>query len=182
MVEFALIFPLALFVLYGAVAGSYLFFQSEAVTNAARGGSRWASIKASNNTGYLYTADVGGRSCEKASLVTPPDSIVDEIHKASNILPLNMGRLCTPVVGAGFSTTQLRQPIDSTKAYIVVDAAPSLATPKCITISVVYDAPTLPGPFPAVFTLEGNSGAPVSGSGSASCPAPFTPPSPSPSP
>ena len=54
MVEFALIFPIALIVLFGAIAGSYLFFQSEAVNNGARGGSRWATIKSENAPGYLY--------------------------------------------------------------------------------------------------------------------------------
>jgi hypothetical protein len=169
MVEFALIFPIALTVLFGAIAGSYLFFQSEAVTNGARGGARWATIK----SGSLYTLQsAGGPSCEAVS----SDTIVDEVHKAANILALNTGRLCTPAIVGGYSTTQLRQPIDSSKAYIVVDAAPTLAIPQCITVTVVYAAPTLGKPFPQSITLAGHSGAPVGASASTTCPAGFTPP------
>jgi Flp pilus assembly protein TadG len=169
MVEFALIFPIALTVLFGAIAGSYLFFQSEAVTNGARGGVRWATI----NSSSLYTiTTVGGPFCEAISTHT----IVDEVHTAANILALNTGRLCTPALVVGYSTTQLRQPIDNNKAYIVVDAAPSLASPDCITVTVVYAAPTLGKPFPPSITLAGHSGAPVGANASTTCPAGFTPP------
>ena len=175
MVEFALIFPIALIVLFGAIAGSYLFFQSEAVNNGARGGARWATIKSESSAGYLYTTTGGGAPyCENNLSST---TIVTEVHKAANIVPLNLGRLCTPSVGGGlYSTTQLRQPIDNSKAYIVVDAAPTLALPSCITVSVVYVAPTLGKPFPPAITVEGHSGAPVGGTVSAACPPAFTPP------
>jgi hypothetical protein len=169
MVEFALIFPIAVIVLFGAITGSYLFFQSEAVNNGARGGSRWATIKSENSPGYLFTNIGAGVSCESNVNST---TVVTEVRKAANIVPLNTGRLCN----TGGSTTELRQPIDNTKAYIVLDALPSLAAPQCITVSVVYAAPSLGPPFPKSITLEGHSGAPVGANGSTTCPGAFTPP------
>jgi Flp pilus assembly protein TadG len=175
MVEFALVSPIALLVLFGSIAGSYLFFQSEAVNNGARGGARWATIQAGISPAtYLYTNTGANKPfCESSALTT---TIVTEVRKAAPILPLNGGRLCTPAVGAAFSTTELRQPIDNSKAYIVLDALPTLSSPNCITISVVYVAPSLGKPLPATITIEGHSGAPVAPNGSANCPPAFTPP------
>jgi Flp pilus assembly protein TadG len=169
MVEFAIVFPVALLVILGIIVGSFLFFQSEAVTNGARGGSRWATVESS-----LYVAS-GGNFCESGN----PDTIVNAVKKSANVVPVNTAQLCT----VGGSTTELVQtPNDPSKANIVVDATPSLAAPTCVTITVTYVASPLSVPFLKKVTLRGYSSSPIAASSSSttttttstsiSCPAP----------
>jgi Flp pilus assembly protein TadG len=165
MVEFAIILPLVLLFLLGVIAGSFLFFQNDAVGNGARAGARMATIE--NN---LYKGT--GPICEEGI----PGSILNAVKAAANILPLNAGPLCAPPAGGGYSTTRLQQTsIDKTKAYVIVDATPSLASPACVTVTVIYTPPKLPGPFAANITMVGHSGAPVGAGASASCPPAATP-------
>jgi Flp pilus assembly protein TadG len=152
MVEFAIVFPVALIVIIGTIAGSFLFFQSEAVTNGARCGARWATIETS-----LYVAS-GPNFCESGN----PDTIINAVKKSANILNVNTTALCT----VGGSTTELQQTNDPTKANIVVDAIPSLASPTCITVTVTYKANPLSLPFRTQITLRGYSSAPVPSSSS----------------
>jgi hypothetical protein len=153
MVEFTIVFPVALLVILGTIAGSFLFFQSEAVTNGARGGARWATIETS-----LHVAS-GPNYCESGS----PDTIVNAVKKSANILSINSAPLCT----VGGSTTELQQtPNDPNRANIVVDASPSLAAPTCVTVTVTYKANPLALPFMKQITLRGYSSSPVAASSS----------------
>lgn len=166
MVEFALVLPLVLLFLLGVIAGSYLFFQNDAVGNGSRGGSRMATIESN-----LYSGVSPAPICEEGK----PDTILNAVKNSANILPLNTGALCAPVVSGVTSTTRLQQTsIDKTKAYIIVDAAPSLDKPACVTVTVIYNAPSLPGPFRNI-TMVGHSGTPVGPGKSAACPAAATP-------
>lgn len=171
MVEFAIILPVALLVILGIIVGSFLFFQSEAVTNGARGGARWATIESN-----LWAVS-GSTHCESGQ----PDWIANAVQKSANILPVNTAHLCAN----GASTTELVQtPTDPSKANIVVDATPSLAAPTCVTVSVTYKTTPLAIPFVSTITLRGYSSSPIPASSSSttttstgiSCPAPGSPP------
>lgn len=156
MVEFALVLPLILLFLMGVIAGSYLFFQSDAVGNGSRGGSRMATLESN-----LYSGVSPAPICEEGK----PDTILNAVKRSANILPLNAGALCAT------SSTRLQQTsIDQTKAYVIVDALPSLASPECVTVTVIYKAPSLPGPFPKNVTMVGHSGAPVGVTSGTPCP------------
>jgi Flp pilus assembly protein TadG len=153
-VEFALVLPLVLIFLSGVIAGSYLFFQNNAVGNGSRAGSRMATIESN-----LYKGT--GPYCEEGK----PDTIVNAVKGAANILPLNSGALC-----ATSPTRLVQNSIDMTKAYIIVDAAPNLGSPACVTVTVIYNAPSLPGPFATNITMVSHSGAPVGTGPTATCP------------
>jgi Flp pilus assembly protein TadG len=161
-VEFALIFPLVLAFVVGIISGSYLYFQNEAMNNASRAASRWATIEGSLN--------VTSTHCESGS----PDSIVGQVQKTANIVPVNPNLLCAKVVSPGvYSTTELVQvPYGASQANIVVDASPNLTNPECITVNITYTPPTLPGPFPTII-MQAHSSAPTSiATGASSCPPP----------
>jgi Flp pilus assembly protein TadG len=170
MVEFAFVFPIAILIILAILVGAWVFFQSEAVNNGARGGARMAGVE-----GNLYSSSTSTYTCEAGK----PDTIVNAVKKSLNIVPLNMAPLCA------YSTTELQQyPVDPTKANIVVDAWPSLIAPQCVTVTVTYKSKPMAVPLPSTLTLQGHSSIPVgaatvSGSSSTTtsitCPAPSLP-------
>jgi Flp pilus assembly protein TadG len=136
MVEFALILPLALLLITGIITGAYLQFQQQAINNAARAASRWASIETS----------LDATSCESRV----PDSIVHKVAAAANIVTVNSSALCAR---GGTSTTELVQagsPSSAGIADIDVLASPDLTAPECVTVRITYVAPRLPGPWGAI--------------------------------
>ncbi|HEY2705145.1 MAG TPA: TadE family protein [Candidatus Dormibacteraeota bacterium] len=168
LVEFALIGSLAIVVIAGTIAGAYLFFMNSAVGSAARGGSRWATIE----TG-LYTGPAGS-ICESGL----PDTIVHAAQASGNVLPVNPAHLCA------VSATELQQsPVDPTRANIVVDALPSLASPSCVTVTVTYLSKPVAVPFLGTITLQAHSSMPFpvsvssssTTSGTLQCPGPGQP-------
>jgi Flp pilus assembly protein TadG len=165
MVEFALVFPIAMVVLLGLLTGSFLFFQNSAVSDAARGGSRWATIE--TGLSVSGTAGCGSKAGESAQ----PDTIVNQVKKSANILPVNSAPLCAS------SATEMQQtPLDLSKANIVVEALPSLANPVCVTISVTYVTKPFSMPFAKTLTMSAHSSSPMpSSGGNVTCPAPGTP-------
>jgi hypothetical protein len=170
-VEFAVVAIIAILTLTGIIAGSFMYFQNEAVTNGARGGARWATVESN-----LYSSSSGTLTCEGGS----PDSIVNQVKKATNVLPVNTAPLCA------ISNTELQQnPIDWSKANIVVDAYPNLSAPTCVTVTVTYKAQPLAIPVPGPITMQAHSSQPfitfsssstsTSASASQSCPAAHSP-------
>jgi hypothetical protein len=146
MVEFTVVAALAVLTLTGIIAGSFLYFQNESVTNGARAGSRYATLESS-----LYSSSSGTLTCEGGA----PDSIVNQVRKAINIVPVNAAPLCA------VSATQLQQyPVDNNKANIVVDALPSLSAPACVTVTVTYKAQPVAVPFTSPITLSAFSSMP----------------------
>ena len=133
MVEFALILPLALLLITGVLTGAYLQFQQQAINNAARAASRWASIETS----------LDSTNCESRV----PDSIVHKVAAAANIVTVNSNALCAR---GGTSTRELVQagsPSTAGVADIDVLASPDLTAPECVTVKITYVAPRLPGPW-----------------------------------
>lgn len=155
-------------VLSGIIAGALLYFQNEAVSNAARSGARFAGVETT-----LYSSSSGTLTCEGGA----PDSIVDQVGKGITIVPVNKAPLCA------VSATELQQtPVDPDKANIVVDALPSLASPSCVTVSVYYRSQPIAVPMVGPILLGGVSSMPflsngtsTSTSSSVSCPATHTP-------
>ena len=155
-------FPLVLVFIFGTITGAYLYFQNEAMNNGTRAASRWATIEGSLNTGSNH--------CESGS----PGTIVAQVSKTANIVPVNPGQLCAKVIPGsppGFSTTELVQSYNANQANIVVDVWPNLTNPECITVNVTYTTPAL-GPFPTL-VMQAHSSAPTPiATPSSTCPAP----------
>ncbi len=151
LVEFAIVCPIALVVVFGILSGSWLFFQNEAVSDGARGGARAASIASS-----LYVADplVAGKFCESGA----PGTVAAAVGRAAPQLPVDPALLCTTS-----STTHLQDLAGTPagKASVTVDATPSLAAPTAVTVTVTYGAMGLAPPLTRTFTFTASSVQPV---------------------
>ena len=64
MVEFALILPLLLLLVFGAVNFGALMFDQSVITNAAREGARWAAV---------HSSPASGSSCTNSFSSAPAD-------------------------------------------------------------------------------------------------------------
>jgi len=150
MVEFAIVGPIALMILFGLISGSWLFFQHEAVSDGARAGARAASIETS-----LYQQSGGsGPYCESGA----PGMIASAVAAAAPNMPVNRAALCAP---AGSTTHLQQQPSGSGLAAITVDASPSLAAPTSVQVTVTYSAKGMAPPFTHTFNFSSSSAQPV---------------------
>ena len=127
LVEFALVIPIALVLLFGIIAICFLGFQNSSLHNGASAGSREASIETS------LVTQTGGQYCESDQ----PTSIEQAVSRAAVLLPVNMAPLCANSQNA----TQLTQtPNVANKVNITVTCVGGCATPTGVEVSVSYDA------------------------------------------
>jgi len=127
LVEFALVVPIALVLLFGIIAICFLGFQNSSLHNAASAGAREASIQTS-----LLTP-TGGQYCESGQ----PASIEQEVSRTAVGLPVNMAPLCASSPNA----TQLTQtPNVANKVNVTVTCVGGCATPSSVEVSVSYNA------------------------------------------
>jgi len=124
MVEFSLVAPFFFAMLFGLIGVGWLFFQSAAISDAARGAAREATIETS-------LADSSG--CESGS----PISIQKAAQNAANILPVDQNQLCA---SSGSTTTLVQAPAGGNAAQITVYSflPGGLAHPGTIRVSVTY--------------------------------------------
>src|ERR1700676_4898677 len=91
MVEFALVFPIAIVLCLGIISGSYLFFQSSTLSDGARAGARMATLETSlqdtSPTGCVLCLSGSGES-------TAATTIEAAVAKAAPQLVINSNRLC----------------------------------------------------------------------------------------
>ncbi|HEY6537486.1 MAG TPA: TadE/TadG family type IV pilus assembly protein [Candidatus Dormibacteraeota bacterium] len=120
LVEFALVAPIFLAVVFGVIAASYLFFQNTAVNSGAQGGAREVLV---------HTTLVSG-GCETST----PELIETAVQKAANILPVDTNQLCV----SGSDPNELVQTPQSGTASITVVGNPSLSSPVSFTVTVTY--------------------------------------------
>lgn len=158
LVETALVLPLALLFILGVIMGAILFLQSEAVTNAARGGARAAQVQLSGGGGLYVTS--GSTHCESGT----PVSIGQGASEGAIVVPVQTATLCTP----GTSTTQLTQPYSATKATVSVlakaasgSSAPALSAPCQVEVTVTYTTTANMLPFGQHMTFTASSTLPV---------------------
>ena len=73
MVEFALVAPIFFFMIFGVMEGGWLFYNQNAITNAARDGSRYAAVHGTQSQGItdatLQAAYVVSAADVKAAIV-----------------------------------------------------------------------------------------------------------------
>jgi hypothetical protein len=152
LVEFAIVCPIALTVVFGILSGCWLFFQNEAVSDGARGGARTASIASSL---YAETPVGSGTFCESGN----PGTVAAAVARAAPQLPVDAALLCAP---AGNRThLQNLSGTPSGRASVTVDATPSLAAPTAVTVTVSYGAQGLAPPLTRTFTFTAASVQPV---------------------
>ncbi|MGO9876126.1 MAG: TadE/TadG family type IV pilus assembly protein [Acidimicrobiia bacterium] len=127
MVEFALVVPIVLALLFGVITICFLGFQNSSLHNAASAGSREASIETS-----LLTP-TGGEYCESGQ----PEAIEQAVVHAAVGLPVNTAPLCA----TSQSATQLTQtPNVANQVNITVTCVDNCATPTDVNVTVSYNA------------------------------------------
>lgn len=156
MVEFALVFPVALLIIMGMIAGSWLFFASEAVQDGARGGARAGVIETSlwQPSGTLH--------CESQQ----PESIAQSVQHSVTVITVNQQQLCT--TGPADTTTLVQASSPANEANITVVACPSLANPVTVQVTVTFRVHGLAPPFQTMnYTMTSTSLQPVLTAGNA---------------
>ena len=184
MVEFALVLPVAVMLMFGLIAASWLFFQTSALTDGAASGARSAAIEAffsNSGKGLDQTPAPGvctGAGLTGAGETGTPEYIADAVAREAPQLNVN-DRLpnglfdphATLCVVAGSNGNEMRQwRPDPTKAEIFVSGCSSdtppapvngIDSPRSIRLTVTISAQGIAPPFRPVYPLTASSTVPV---------------------
>jgi hypothetical protein len=141
LVEFALVAPVVFILIFGLIAGCFLAYQNSAMHNGATAGSRMASIETS-----LVTPGANG-SCESGL----PVPIETAVAQASPLLQVNTAPLC------GTGTTLTQGPPVNGDVNIIVNCAPSCASPTTVSVSLALSTQGLVAPIGLTYNLTATS-------------------------
>jgi hypothetical protein len=149
MVEFSLVVGLALAIIVGLMAASFLFFQRAAMHDGSTAGARMAAMETS-----LAVGPALGPWCESGS----PISIEQAVATAAPQLNVNMSQLCSAT-----SAGPLVQTNDSSKVNISV-AASNLQAPGpngTVAVTLTFSAQGLGYPLRSIFAMTSVSTVPT---------------------
>ena len=147
LIEFVLVVPIALAVLFGLIGACYLFFQNSALHNGASAGARAASIETSLAT------PTGGKYCESGQ----PAPIEQTVAKAAIDLPINTATLCASTQTA----TQLTQsPTVAGKVNITVTCGGNCSAPLSASVTLTYTAAGFTAPMGLSYSMSATSQVP----------------------
>jgi len=148
MIEFILVLPVALTVLFGLLAACWLFYQNSALHDGASGGARAASIE----TSLAYPTS--GKYCESGQ----PVSIEQAVANAAPDLKINMGQLCA----ATQSATQLTQ--SSTvngDVNITLTCGGTCAAPTTASVTLTLNTQGIASPLNLTYNMSATSEVPM---------------------
>jgi hypothetical protein len=147
IVEFALVLPVALLIIVGLIAASFLFFQRGAVHDGSTAGARMAAMQTS-----LQTKDsvVNGKWCESQS----PISVEEAVRVAAPQVSVNALPLCA--ASSGGSQLVQTSPV-STKVIIQIDATPGLAAPTSVTVTLTFNSLGLGQPLDKLISFTSST-------------------------
>jgi Flp pilus assembly protein TadG len=154
VIEFAIIAPVAFMLLFGLIAGCFLFYQNSALHDGASAGSRAASIE----TSLVQQVGTTTTYCESGS----PTTIEQAIATAAPALNVDTTAghvLCGTSTGTdATSITQLTQ-LNQTpgSATITVTCGGNCSAPSTVTVAVTYNAQGLAIPLSLNYTLSATS-------------------------
>jgi hypothetical protein len=164
MVEFALVFPIAIMLCLGIIAGSYLFFQSSTISDGARAGARMASIE----TSLQDTGAGGGGKCSSGSgESTVPETIASAVARAAPQLTINPNQLCTDgsYTGTPVHPYQLTQAaagsVGNITVQVTMDTSKTPAALTAVTVTVTFSSNGIAWPLRVLYPLSGHSTSPV---------------------
>ncbi|HZT97316.1 MAG TPA: TadE family protein [Chloroflexota bacterium] len=155
VVEFALVFPIFIMLLFGLFNGAWLFFQQESINNAARSAAREAAIlnplfEAGGAGGCSST--YGEPSVAQASPAMP---IERAAQQGSALVPINTSILCA---AGGTSATMTSSTSQAGTATVTVTASPILDSANTVSATVTFTAHPLAPFWPqAALTLSATS-------------------------
>jgi Flp pilus assembly protein TadG len=153
LVEFALVFPVAILLICGIIGGCYLAYQNSALHDGATAGARMASIE--TNLAILQnTGPNTGSYCESDA----PVAIEKTVSQAVPLLTVNPAQLCAPSATA----TQLTQsPQVNGDVNITVICGGSCASPTSTAVDLAFGASGIVAPFGLGYHMSATSQVPV---------------------
>lgn len=155
MVELALVLPVFITLIFGIMNFSWLIFQQQSVTSAARDAAREAALLNplfENGTATGCTSKYGEPSATQASPATP---IEVAAASGSALVPINTSAICAT---SATDTSMTSSSTQSGTGTVTVTASPSLAAPSTVTVTITYVAHPLSPIFPtASITLTASS-------------------------
>ncbi len=98
LVEFALVLPVLLLVVFGIINYSILLFDQAIITNAAREGARWGSINTTKTTTAV---------CSSASTGTTDPCGVANSYAASGLITFGSGAVSASSEGDGTTRSEV---------------------------------------------------------------------------
>lgn len=143
LLEFALVFPLFLALIFGISTFGYLYYQAIAINNAAQAGARAATLETN-----FTTLDSAGNDCESGSPIT----IAAAARHAADTIPINPGLLCNSSANADVYT---QAPGSGASIVLTITGTPAQPT----SLNVVVTLPITPlAPVRSLHgTLSGHS-------------------------
>ncbi len=161
MIEFALVFPIFLMLVFGLFNGTWMYFQQESVVNGARSAAREAAIlnplfEAGTASGC--SSKYGEPSSAQASPATPIETAAQQ---GSALVTINSSTLCAT---SGTATSMTSSATQSGTATLTVTASPTLDSANTVTVTVTYVAhPLAPFWWQTAVTLSASSTETVQG-------------------
>jgi len=149
LVEFAIVFPIAILLILGIIGGCFIAYQNSALHNGATAGARMASIETK-----LAVQD-GAQYCESGS----PLPIEKAVAEAAPMLTVNPNPLCSTSAGA---TTLTQSPAIPGDVNITVSCSPTCAAPTTSTgVALVFASKGIVAPFGLTYTMDASSTVPT---------------------
>jgi len=159
LVEFALVAPIALVLLFGIIAGCFLAYQNSALHQGASAGAREASIETSlvaqSPTNSLWASgSTDGLTCESGS----PTPIEKTVADNAPLLTVNPAPLCSTSTDPGELTQTPAVPGD---VNVTVTCGGSCSAPQSTTVSLTYTTQGLVAPLGITYDMSASSQVPI---------------------
>jgi Flp pilus assembly protein TadG len=153
LVEFALVFPIAMLLICGIIAGCYLAYQNSALHDGATAGARMASIE-TNLATLQSSGPNAGSYCESGA----PTPIEKTVAQAVPLLTVNPAQLC----GSSAAATELTQiPPVNGDVNITVVCGGTCASPTSTAVDLSYGAKGIAAPLGLTYNMSATSQVPV---------------------
>ena len=153
LVEFALVFPIAMLLICGIIAGCYLAYQNSALHDGATAGARMASIE-TNLATLQNTGPNIGSYCESDA----PVAIEKTVAQAVPLLTVNPAQLCAPSATA---TQMTQSPQVNGDINITVVCGGTCAAPTSTAVDLSYGASGIVAPMGLTYHMSASSQVPV---------------------
>ena len=176
MVEFAMVFPMAVLLTLGILSSAWLSFQNASLSDGARNGVRAASIESLTNTSYVGTgldANVAGCGAQGGEAANP-DKIVAAVTHAADQLQVNQAQLCATgdscaggchgCWNGGTPNKLVQSAPPSTSIAVItvtVPAGQNLCNATNVTVTLARQGRGLAPPLSGVFNMSAQSEMPV---------------------
>jgi len=156
-----MVFPVVAILCLGLISAAWLFFQTSALTNGARGGSRMASIETSLTSATSGNCGGDPTVYQDEGESGTPDTVAAAVQHATTQLQVNQHPLC---MAAGSSTHLIQTKQSPTQANITVDLTYNTDSPPeliDVTVTVTQTISGFAPPLNQTYHVSAQSESPI---------------------